>query len=42
MCVLGELFLGIDAHSCLHHSIAVARQQKQMSALAIRAYHSEL
>lgn len=40
--VLVELFLGIDAHSCLHHSIVVARQQNQMSAFFIRAYHSVL
>lgn len=40
--VLAELFLGIDAHSCLHHSIVVARQQNQMSAFFIRVYHSEL
>lgn len=26
---------GTDARSCLHHSIAVARQQKQMSALSV-------
>lgn len=40
--VLVELFLGIDAHSCLHHSVVVARQQNPMSAFFIRAYRSEL
>lgn len=40
--VLIGLFPGIDAHSCLHHSIVVTRQPNQMSAFFIRAYHSEL